>query len=79
MNPDQAASMDLNYRLPKNISRREEKTTKVVTDGKRITNVLDMLSFFFVPVNNSQLSQGGSSWVEQLLSKDKCVLLKDTI
>ena len=26
----------LQYRLPKNISRREEQTTKAVTGGKRI-------------------------------------------
>ena len=32
----------------------------------------------YIPVNNFQLCQNGSSWVEPVLSKDKCVLLKDT-
>ena len=38
MNPDQTAQSDLGpyclqYRLPRNISKREEPTTKVVTSG----------------------------------------------
>ena len=28
---------------------------------------------FYVPVNSFQLCQGGSFWVEPVLSKDKCV------
>ena len=31
----------------------------------------------YITVNNFQLSWDGSSWVEPVLSKDKCVLLKD--
>ena len=33
----------------------------------------------FVPVNNFSVTSGWSSWVEPVLSKDKCVLLKDTM
>ena len=29
------------------------------------------------PINNLQLNRDGSSWVEPVLSEDKCVLLKD--
>ena len=31
-----------------------------------------------IPVNNFQLCPGGSSWVEPELSKDKCVLFKES-
>ena len=33
----------------------------------------------YVPVNNFSAMSGGSSWVKPVLSKDKCVLLKDTM
>ena len=33
---------------------------------------------FYVPVTIFQFFQHGSSWVEQVLSMDKCVLLKET-
>ena len=33
--------------------------------------------FFYFPSTIFQLNRDGSSWVEQVLSKDKCVLLKD--
>ena len=32
----------------------------------------------YVPSAIFQLCRDGSSWVEPVLSKDKCVLLKDT-
>ena len=31
----------------------------------------------YVPVNNFSVMSGLSSWVEPVLSKDECVLLKD--
>ena len=46
------------------------------------TPVLSLNSLFdlilYVPVNTFQLCRDGSSWVEPVLSKDKCVLLKGT-
>ena len=33
--------------------------------------------FLYVPSTIFQLNRDGSSWVEPVLSKDKCVLLKD--
>ena len=47
VNPDQSAPKEqsdfgpyfLQYRVPKNISRREEQTTKVVTGRKRVNFV----------------------------------------
>ena len=33
----------------------------------------------YVPVNNFSIIWDGSSWVEPELSKDKCVLFKDTM
>ena len=32
----------------------------------------------YAPVNNFSVMSDGTSWVEPVLSKDKCVLLKDT-
>ena len=32
----------------------------------------------YVPVNNFSVMPDGPSWVEPVLSMDKCVLLKDT-
>ena len=32
----------------------------------------------YVPVNNFSVMSDRSSWVEPVLSKDKCVLLKET-
>ena len=43
---------------------------------KGLITLFDLI--IYVPVNNFQLCQDGSSWVEPVLSKDKCVLLKDT-
>ena len=34
----------LQYRLPKNISRQEERTTKVMTGGYRLTAIIQSLS-----------------------------------
>ena len=31
----------------------------------------------YVPVNNFSVMSDGSSWVEPVLSQDKCLLLKD--
>ena len=55
MDPDQTAPKEqsdlgpycLQYRLPKNISRREEQTTKVVIGGKKV-NTLHFLAKMYL-------------------------------
>ena len=43
---------------------------------------INMFSLFdlilYIPVNNFSVMSGQPSWVEPVLSKDKCFLLKDT-
>ena len=45
MDPDQAATSQ--YKLPKNISRREEQMTKVLTGGQRIKRKQHRISLPF--------------------------------
>ena len=69
MNPDQSPYC-LQYRVPKNISRREEQTTNVMTGWQRVNTFLLLFDFIlYVPVNNLSVIPDGSSWVEPVLSR----------
>ena len=43
--------------------------------GYQVSNLFDFI--LYVPSTIFQLNRDGSSWVEPVLSSDKCVLLKD--
>ena len=66
------------YSPKKSIFYTREKSSAMMvilnTDISCEFRLFDLIPY--VPVNN--LSGDGSSWVEPVLSKDKCVLLKDT-
>ena len=54
-------------------------TLKQLSSGARVGILINFFLKFdsLRPINNLSVKQGGFSWVEPVLSNDKCVLLKD--
>ena len=64
----------LTIRHTSTVSQKKSGTSKKIQWDFQISRV-GSLDFLDLKVNGSP---DGSSWVEPVLSKDKCVLLKDT-
>ena len=52
-------------------------TMRAMTLCKNLSGYRELLLILNVPSAIFQLNRGGSSWIEPVLSWDKCVLLKD--
>ena len=51
----------------------------LVHDEETVFGFVYLIGFFMSQSTICQLCQDGSSWVVPVLTKDKCVLLKDTM
>ena len=80
--PPKSATYCIRFQLFTVLSLTFVTILKILVQGNRFKQVLDLFFVLFglihyVPSTIFQLCRDGSSWVEPVLSWDKCVLLKD--